>query len=177
MEIQFTTCVLKIASRCNLNCTYCYMYNKGDLSFLNQPKFMSLDTIDNLIKRFDEYLKEYKYDDFNFVFHGGEPMLASKSLYRYFIINVNKLFKKYKKQAKYSIQTNGVLINKEWIKFFKKYGIHVGISLDTTKKSNDINRIYHNGKSSYNDILKGLNTFNEEMNYKAGVYPTDQVRV
>ena len=36
-----TAFVLKIAERCNLNCSYCYMYNKGDLSYLRRPKFMS----------------------------------------------------------------------------------------------------------------------------------------
>ena len=33
--------ILKIASRCNLNCTYCYVYNRADQSWRTQPAFMS----------------------------------------------------------------------------------------------------------------------------------------
>ena len=45
------TLVVKIASRCNLNCTYCYMYNKGDTTYLKQPKVISNDIIDSLISK------------------------------------------------------------------------------------------------------------------------------
>lgn len=169
MNNLFTSCVVKIASRCNLNCTYCYMYNKGDNTYLSQPKFLSHATIEKLMEKLDVYLSTYTYNDFNFVFHGGEPMLASRELYEFFIESSKELFSKHKKIPNFSIQTNGVLIDREWTDFFKKHDIHVGISLDTTKNSNDLNRIYHNGKSSYDDIINGFNVFNKEMGYKAGI--------
>ncbi len=40
--------VLKIESRCNLNCDYCYVYNMGDESWRDQPSSMSLDVVDQL---------------------------------------------------------------------------------------------------------------------------------
>ena len=44
-----TNLVVKVASRCNLNCTYCYVYNMGDNSYKLQPKFMSIETIKKII--------------------------------------------------------------------------------------------------------------------------------
>ena len=35
------TVLLKVASRCNLNCTYCYVYNKGDTTWQGMPAQMS----------------------------------------------------------------------------------------------------------------------------------------
>ena len=43
-EFPINEFIIKIASRCNLNCTYCYEYNQGDDSWKRASKFMSLDT-------------------------------------------------------------------------------------------------------------------------------------
>ena len=41
VDFEVTALVLKVASRCNLNCTYCYVYNQGDNTSRDQPHFMS----------------------------------------------------------------------------------------------------------------------------------------
>lgn len=50
--------VVKVASRCNLNCTYCYVYNKGDDSYKQQPKVMSNDTVEELLKKIKNHCNE-----------------------------------------------------------------------------------------------------------------------
>ena len=42
MDKYFNTLIVKFASPCNLNCTYCYEYNTGDDSWKKKPKFISL---------------------------------------------------------------------------------------------------------------------------------------
>ena len=49
--VPFTTFVVKVASRCNLNCSYCYMYNLADRTYRDQPKLMSLATTGLLADR------------------------------------------------------------------------------------------------------------------------------
>jgi len=161
LKNRLTACVVKIASRCNLNCGYCYIYNKGDGSYKNQPKFLSESTILAFLKKMDNYLLDYEYDTFSFIFHGGEPLLANQNLYEFFIGNTISFFNKHNIKPSFVIQTNGVLINEEWINFFEKYDVNLGISLDSTKDSNDVNRVYHNGKSSYYEILNGFNIYKQ----------------
>ncbi|WP_431243754.1 hypothetical protein ACQ9BO_04165 [Flavobacterium sp. P21] len=54
------------------------------------------------------------------------------------------------------MQSNGILLNTKSATIFKKLNIQVGISLDGTAKSNNTNRVYHNGRGSYNETIKGF---------------------
>ena len=56
--------VVKVASRCNLNCTYCYVYNMGDESYKKQPKFMSEEVIKNLFLRIKAHCDKHKLKGF-----------------------------------------------------------------------------------------------------------------
>ena len=66
-----TNLVIKVASRCNLNCTYCYVYNMGDNSYKLQPKFMSLETIEKIFERIKSHCLKNGLKDFLIIFHGG----------------------------------------------------------------------------------------------------------
>ena len=48
--------VIKVASRCNLNCSYCYVYNKGDSGYKTQPKVMSPLVVDQVIHAVKAYV-------------------------------------------------------------------------------------------------------------------------
>ncbi|MBW7869264.1 MAG: radical SAM protein [Brumimicrobium sp.] len=146
--------IIKIASRCNLNCKYCYIYNKGDETYLNQPKFMSEDVIRSFAKKLRNYLQHYNKNKFIIVFHGGEPMLAGKDRIQFFINEVKRVNKGV--VIHFAMQTNGTLIDESWQVFFQKNKINVGISIDGTKESNDFYRVKKNGKTSYKEIKRGL---------------------
>ena len=51
------------------------------------------------------------------------------------------------------MQTNGVLLDYNLAVELKKLKIQVGISIDGTEGSNNKNRIYHNNKGSYTEII------------------------
>lgn len=159
--------VIKIASRCNLNCSYCYMYNKGDDTYKLQPKFMSDEVRDSFIEKVRNYVLKYNKKAFIFVFHGGEPLLAGKDFFRNFVTKAREVVKDCK--LTFVIQTNGVLIDEEWAQVFDDLDITVGVSLDGTKESNDIYRVYHNGKSAYEEIKNGLNLSLTRNKKKPGV--------
>lgn len=146
--------MLKIASRCNLNCSYCYMYNLGDQTYLKQPKFMSLATVAALSERLKSYCKNAGIDYVQIVFHGGEPLLLSKE---YFKLCIN-LFKDTSPEIEFgfTIQTNGVTMDKEWYDLFKAHDVKIGISIDGPKKYHDAFRVFHNGKGSYNQVAEAV---------------------
>lgn len=151
------TYVLKVASRCNLNCSYCYMYNKGDNSWRSQPKVMSDQTVVHLLERIKEHYGPGEGKRHVVLsFHGGEPLFASKEFFRFFIAKANEILPPAGIQPLFSIQTNATLIDEEWCEIFYDNNFDIGVSLDGKKEINDQYRVYHNGKGSYDDVMKGI---------------------
>ncbi len=164
--MNFNSLVLKVASRCNLNCSYCFMYNLGDTTYKKQPKFMSSQIVDAILEKTKRYVQRYKKKEFSFTFHGGEPLLASKEFYRTFMYKFKKLQEELKEVSfLFYIQTNGVLIDEEWIDLFKEFNISPGISVDGTSKAHDMFRVDHKGKGSYTEVFKAASLLKKEMNY------------
>jgi uncharacterized protein len=160
MKVACRTIVVKIASRCNLNCSYCYMYNLGDSTYKKQPKLMSETTINQLISQVKAHCISNNIKRFDFVIHGGEPLLAPMKHIEYFI---TKAIKELGPEIYccFFIQTNGTLLTKEWVDLFVKYDLNIGISLDGNELQNDRHRVYHSGKGSYKDVVKGINVLCE----------------
>lgn len=77
-SLKCRVAVLKIASRCNINCSYCYMYNRGDTSYLNLPKFMTEEIYTATFKKAKDHCIKHRIETFVLVLHGGEPLLAGK---------------------------------------------------------------------------------------------------
>ncbi|MEY2923273.1 MAG: hypothetical protein RL108_1899, partial [Bacteroidota bacterium] len=81
---ELDTVLIKVASRCNINCSYCYVYNMGDDNWSRMEKLMSFETIiaiANSLKKLSA--KQSKL--FSIVLHGGEPfLLGAKKMDAYF---------------------------------------------------------------------------------------------
>ena len=164
--MNFNSLALKIASRCNLNCSYCFMYNLGDTTYKKQPKFMASETVDQIISKTKNYIKKYNKKEFSFIFHGGEPLLAPKSFYVDFMNKVEKIQQELPNVSFYfDLQTNGVLLDKEWITLFKRLNISPSISVDGTKKAHDMYRVDHKGNGSYDDVFKSAKLLRREMDF------------
>ncbi len=147
--------VLKVASRCNLNCTYCYMYNLGDDTYKNQPKFMSVDTVDAIINQVLIHCQKHQIKQFEFIFHGGEPLLVAATFYADFVRLAKASLLPYTKPV-FNLQTNGTLLTESWCKTLGNLKISIGISLDGPPEDNDFYRIDHQGNGSYYKVLEGL---------------------
>ncbi len=164
--LKCSSLILKVASRCNLNCSYCYMYNLGDNTYKNQPKVMSQEVVAALINRAKNHCIERDMKEFFFVFHGGEPLLCGVDFFKSFIEQAEDIFFP-EVVPVFAMQTNATLINDEWCSFFMEHNVLVSFSLDGYKEINDRNRVYHNGKGSFEDILKGLGIVKQYPSLKA----------
>ena len=147
--------VLKVASRCNLNCSYCYVYNQGDHTYRTQPRFMSGEVAQWVLRRAGAYCRRHRIRTFRFVFHGGEPLLAPAPFFREFIALAKRELPPYT-QAIYSLQTNGVLLTDGWCQTLGELDIRVGISLDGPPDVHDAYRVDHRGRGSYAATVSGL---------------------
>lgn len=148
--MNINSVVLKVASRCNLNCSYCYMYNLGDLTYKNQPKVMSYEIVDSFLKKLKKSLLENNGSHFQFIFHGGEPLLAPMEWYKYFVSKAEETLSGVK--LLFTLQTNGVQYNREWAYFLKNNKIHTSFSWDGPQQVHDKFRIFHNNKGSYDYV-------------------------
>lgn len=151
---RVTCFVLKVASRCNLNCSYCYMYNLGDKTYMNQPKFMSLETITALAERLESYGNAANIRNMQIVFHGGEPLLLDRNYY-------DSCLKIFREKApginlSYIVQTNGVSLDKDWYDWLQANQVKVGISIDGPESFHDAHRKFHNGKGSYREVADAV---------------------
>lgn len=161
------TLVLKVASRCNLNCSYCYMYNLGDTTYKKQPKVMRVDVVDQILQQVKVYTTTNNIEKFQFVFHGGEPLLVGIDWYKNFVSKC-KLFIP-DLEVEFLLQTNGVLYNDDWAVELSKLNIHVGFSWDGPKQFHDKFRVYHNGEGSYDDVIKGMMIYKKHFGHLAGL--------
>ena len=151
---QFRTAIVKIASRCNLNCSYCYMYNLADTTYRGQPRVMSHATVDALVRKAADHCARHGIAHFRFVFHGGEPLLAEPALLRYFVERAAAEFPPGTTPL-FSLQTNGTLLTQEWCELLRDLGVLVGISVDGPKARNDVHRVDHTGAGSYDRVRSG----------------------
>lgn len=153
--MEFNELILKVTSCCNLNCRYCYVFNQGDNSYMSEPPVMSPRLIHSILFRINEHCRKHNIDEFLIIFHGGEPLMASKSFYTHFIKEADKIVKDTK--LLYGLQTNATLLSQEWIDLFQKLDISIGVSIDGPRDAS-INRVYRNsGRPAYDSIIAGIN--------------------
>jgi uncharacterized protein len=150
MDIQV---VLKIAERCNIDCTYCYYFNGPDQSYKTRPKTISLSTIKKIAQFLQEGVISSKADGVVIGFHGGEPLLLNRDIFDQAVTILKTTIKV---PLKLSMQTNGILINQDWINLFKKHFIHIGISLDGIAAYNDEFRVDFKGRGTHKKVVEKL---------------------
>jgi uncharacterized protein len=154
--VPFTQFLWKIASRCNLDCTYCYVYHLADQRWREQPKFMSEKTARQTARRIREHLEAHDRRRLLITFHGGEPMLAgAKRMARYLEIIDEELISR-GFQVRLSMQSNMTLFDEDIGDLLLKYGFSVGTSLDGPPEVNDRVRIDHQGRGSSEAFERGL---------------------
>ena len=147
------TVLIKVVSVCNLNCSYCYVYNSEDVSYKEQPTMMTKETIHSVSKSLIEQSKQQNIG-FAIVIHGGEPLMLGIEKMELLLSLLRETLSK--DTFPISIQTNGLLIKDSFINLFFKYDATISVSIDGNNKMNDLSRIDHNGDSSYLKVIKGI---------------------
>jgi uncharacterized protein len=147
--------VVKIASRCNINCSYCYMYQMGDESYRFLPKVMAYAQVDQLMERVSRHCDEFKLTEFEFILHGGEPLLAGKQFFGKFVEKARAALGT-RVKLKFGVQTNGVLLDAAWCEYLNDLSFHIGISLDGPAHWHDRFRKDHRQLGTHARTVAGL---------------------
>ena len=138
---------LHIAHDCNLRCEYCFA-STGD--FGKGRKLMSFETGKKAI----DFLLEKSGDRENLEldFFGGEPLLNFEVV-KQIVEYARSKEKDYGKRFRFTITTNGVLLDDDKIDFINKEMSNVVLSIDGRKEVNDKVRKRVDGTGCYDSIL------------------------
>src|SRR5579862_1919683 len=74
----FREFIVKVHSRCDLACDYCYMYEMADQSWRDQPRVMSPEMVELTAYRIGEHARAHGLNHITLIVHGGEPLLAGR---------------------------------------------------------------------------------------------------
>lgn len=152
LVVEIDTVLVKVASRCNINCSYCYVYNMGDDGWKHMPVLISPDTIQALSSTLAVLSKD-QHTPFATVLHGGEPLMLGARRLEYLL---NALRKHLGEQYKICMQTNGMLISEEILWICANYKTSISVSLDGPRLTNDRFRVGHKGESSFEKVVAGI---------------------
>ena len=138
---------LHVAHDCNLACKYCFA-EEGE--YHGRRAIMSLETG----KKALDFLVANSGNRVNLEvdFFGGEPLLnweVVKQLVEY----GRSLEEPNNKRFRFTLTTNGVLLNDEIIEFANKEMSNVVLSIDGRKEVNDAMRPFRGGQGSYDVIV------------------------
>ncbi|AGL15883.1 FxsB family cyclophane-forming radical SAM/SPASM peptide maturase [Actinoplanes sp. N902-109] len=155
MVAPFRQYVVKLHSRCNLSCDYCYVYQHVDQSWRDRPMVMSPATIDALAGAMAEHVAAHGVRRVHVVLHGGEPLLAGPGVLEQAVTRIRSALPA-GTGAEVSLQTNGTLIDDRFIDVFRRHRIGVGISVDGGREATDRHRRFADGRPSFHLVERGI---------------------
>ena len=149
---EFQVFVKPVSGRCNLDCRYCYYLGKEALYQGEGAILMNDKTLENYITRHIEANTE---ELIFFSWHGGEPTLAGLEFFRK-AIRLQKKHCPKDKRIINGIQTNAILLNKEWCSFLAEEKFVVGISMDGPAAMHDRNRVGRDEGPTFEGVIRGF---------------------
>jgi uncharacterized protein len=135
-------------SACNLNCDYCFFLKKEAL--YPGSSFRMPDEVHEAYIR--QLLEAHQVPQVTIAWQGGEPTLMGLDFFRRSV----ELQKKYQKpgtRIENTFQTNGILLDDEWCRFFHDNGFLVGLSLDGPQDLHDVHRKDKGGRGTFERVL------------------------
>jgi uncharacterized protein len=136
-------------SRCNCACDYCFYLSKGRLypdSTLSMP--------DNVHRAYIRQLFEaHQVPHVTVAWQGGEPTLMGLDFFRR-SVEYQLNCAKPGTRIENTFQTNGLLLDDDWCRFFHENGFLIGLSMDGPKELHDIYRKDAAGRGTFDRVLR-----------------------
>lgn len=151
------TIVLKYTLNCNLRCKYCYEFNRLEHEQLNSDIIREKEMC-NMIEKYASIFKE---SEILWMLHGGEPLLLNKKAFKNICEKVREVNLKYNVNYKLALQTNGTLIDNEWVSILENdielfSERTISLSIDGPEYINDVTRIDRTGNGTYKKVEENI---------------------
>ncbi len=143
-------------SACNLCCAYCFFLKREEL--YPGSNFRMSDQIHEAYIR--QLLEAHHVPEVTVAWQGGEPTLMGLDFFRR-TVALQDRFRKPGTCIENTFQTNGVLLDEEWCRFFRERDFLVGLSLDGPKELHDVYRRDKGGQGTFDRVLRGARLLQE----------------
>jgi uncharacterized protein len=144
--------VLQSTPFCNLDCSYCYLPDRGS------KRQMSQATLERTFERV--FASPFLSKHLTVLWHAGEPLVPGVAYYENAFAIINRL-RPPGLAIGHSIQTNATLLNRQWIDFFRAHDVRVGTSIDGPADLNDRSRKTRAGGGSFEQTMRGIRLLQE----------------
>jgi uncharacterized protein len=151
--VPFRQFILKVHSRCNLSCSYCYVYEMADRGWPHLPKRMDQAIATKVAERIGEHVRAHDLPSVEVILHGGEPLLAGTE---WLTDLARSLRARVPCEVNIGVQTNGTLLRPRMLRTLAGLGVRVGVSLDGDAEATGRHRLYPSGRNSFDDVADGL---------------------
>jgi uncharacterized protein len=139
-----------VGDRCNLACTYCYEETPAGRYAVAGN--MSKELLSKLV---EDAFENERGGEITFNWHGGEPLLAGREFYK-LAIEFQQQSNTRNVKVVNVIQTNGTIVDDEWITFLKEFDFRVGVSVDGPIDLHDIARVNFAGKGTFDPVIAAI---------------------
>lgn len=151
---ELESLVLNVTESCNLACSYCIYSGKYENERVESNVHMDFKTAKKAVDLFMPLSKKAALISF----YGGEP-LNNISLIKQIIEYIKKTYQN--GFLVFSMASNFCDVDLDTIRAIVKDEIHVNISLDGPKSIHDKNRIFKDGRPTYDRIMENIRRFEE----------------
>ncbi|WP_312982820.1 anaerobic sulfatase maturase [Atlantibacter sp.] len=132
---------------CNLGCDYCFYLDKARLYPQRHSRCMDDETLSRLVQ---QQIAAQDTDEVIFAWQGGEPTLAGLAFFQR-AVALQQQFAQGKTIIN-TFQTNGILLDDAWCRFFRQHQFLIGISLDGDAALHDAYRKTNAGKPTHHKV-------------------------
>ncbi|MEZ6132088.1 MAG: anaerobic sulfatase maturase [Planctomycetaceae bacterium] len=139
---------------CNLDCTYCYYLHKEDLYPKGNKWKMTQDCLESYIRQYIN-AQPAGTPEVTFAWQGGEPTLLGIDFFQT-CIDIQQRHARPGMSILNTLQTNGVLLDDDWCRFFLKNRFLIGISIDGPAELHDVYRVDHQGHGSHASVIAAI---------------------
>ena len=138
--------ILQSTSFCNIDCSYCYLSDRGVAHRMTLPLFEKV--VRNVAG--SGLLAPQPM----LLWHAGEPLTVPVSWYR----EASALLRSIDGGSRFTqmFQTNGMLIDDRWCELFKEEGARIGLSIDGPRFLHDRNRLTRKGLGTFDAVMRGV---------------------
>jgi len=137
---------------CNLACGYCY-YMPAKQFYPGETAFrMSDEVLERFVR---QYIEAHEHSEVMFTWQGGEPTLMGLEFFQR-VLALQRMYRKPGVSVANSLQTNGLLIDRDWCEFLRDNRFLVGLSLDGPAELHNAHRIGKDGGPTFDLAYRGL---------------------